>query len=318
MEEEIFETRGWESAREVELNNENKEIYEAEVTLRLPVAVESIKPRTMRVLDEADKNLLFKTLRKLGARWAGETQSSDYDIQVLPETPRHQDYDPEHPHEHNDFDTYFGDQTPDETTLDPPSDVDVNPVQEAPDKDAKKDAQQGEEADVNPQDTTNTCDCGYYTEDADDMIKHQKECPECKKSEEGGQGSGRKPVDYGLTPEQGGMREIDKMSYDPYPSIGADVGAFTEEAPEEETTKAEPELLNNVDFAPEEIESEDYNIDEIIDKSAKEAKTYAEYIGRKQRAGETAGDILNGAINTPVVVETVEERIYNRKLKWIP
>ncbi len=315
MEEEILEDRGWEDTKEAEKNDDNKEIYEAEVTLRLPVAVESIKPRTMRILDEADKNLLFRTLRKLGARWAGEIQSDDYDIQVLPEVPIHQDYDPEHPHEHNDFDTYFGDETPDETTLDPPSDVDVNPVQEAPDKDEKRDAQQGAEADELPQDTTNTCpECGYYTQDTDDLIKHKAGHDAEKEAEEGGQGSGRKPVDYGLTPEQGGMREIDKQDYNPYPSIGADVGAFTEEAPDEETNKVEPEILKNVDFAPEEIESEDYNIDEIINKGAEEAKLYSQYVGRKQKAGEAVGDILEGAINTPVAYEAVEEKIYNRKL----
>lgn len=321
MEEEILEDRGWEDTKEADKDNDNREIYEAEVTLRLPIAVENIKPRTMRVLDEADKNLLFRTLRKLGARWSGETQSDDYDIQVLPEQPRHQDYNPEDPHEHNDFDTYFGDQTPDETTLDPPSDVDVNPVQEAPDKDAKKDAQQGEEADEFPQDTTNTCpECGYYTQDTDDMIKHKADHePE---AEEGGSGSG--PQEGGtpaLLPEQSAMKNINP-EYDPFKATPKSqllqtdpyVTRTTEEAPEE-TTKTEPELLQNVDFAPEEIESEDYNIDEIIDKGAKEAKTYAEYTGRKQRAGETAGDILEGAINTPVAVETVEEKIYNRKLE---
>lgn len=105
LEEEILNKYGWESTKDVEKSPTNRQLYATEIAQK--VTASELHPRTLRILDSVDRPLLFKTLIKLGAL---ETQPEEYDKQVKEENPIHQDYDPEHPHEHNDFDTYFGDK----------------------------------------------------------------------------------------------------------------------------------------------------------------------------------------------------------------
>lgn len=186
LESEILNKYGWESTKDVEKSQANRDIYASEIAQK--VFAGELHPRTLRILDSVNKPLLFKTLLKLGAV---ETQPEEYKEQVKEETPKHPDYDPEHPHEHNDFDTYFGDK------------------------------------------------------------------------------------------------------------------------PKEEVV---PDLLKEVDISMVEVEAEDYNIDEKEDKKAGEARTLSSYIGSKTKGGESLADIMEGALDVPVVTETVDEVIYNRKL----
>lgn len=109
LESEILNKYGWESTKDVEKSQTNRDIYASEIAKK--VFAGELHPRTLRILDSVNKPLLFKTLLKLGAR---ETQPEEWDEQVRKEEPKHPDYDPEHPHEHNDFDKYFGDKVAEE------------------------------------------------------------------------------------------------------------------------------------------------------------------------------------------------------------
>jgi len=109
LESEILDKYGWESTKDVEKDPANREIYTSEVAQK--VTANELHPRTLRILDHVNKPLLFKTLLRLGAV---ETQPEEWKEQVIDEKPIHQDYDPEHPHEHNDFDTYFSDKVAEE------------------------------------------------------------------------------------------------------------------------------------------------------------------------------------------------------------
>ena len=235
VEEEILNKYGWESTKDVEKSQTNRDIYANEVAQK--VTASELHPRTLRILDSVNRPLLFKTLLKLGA---GETQPDEYDEQVKEEKPIHQHYDPEHPHEHNDFDTYFGDKVAEE--------------------------------DISEEEHT-----GKHTEMADAI---QRENPEYSRDR---------------------AMKIANAQINKY-------------GLESHSNKKVPDLLNEVDMSVIEVEAQEYNIDEKDNIKASEARTLSSYIGNKTKGGESLADIMEGALDVPVVTETVDEVIYNRKL----
>jgi len=236
VEEDILQKYGWESIKEVEKSPTNREIYASEVAQR--IKANELHPRTLKILDSVNRPLLFKTLIRLGAF---ETQPEEYDEQVRKEEPIHQDYNPRHPHEHNDFDTYFGDKIAEE--------------------------------EISEEEHT-----GKHTEMADAI---QRENPEYSR-------------DRAMKIANAQIHKYNLESYS-----GESIA---------------PDLLKDVDTSVMELEAQEYNIDEKVNIQANEAKTLSSYIGSKTYGGESVTDILEGAIDVPVVTETVEETIYNRKL----
>ncbi len=87
-----------------------------------------------------------------------------------------------------------------------------------------------------------------------------------------------------------------------------------EDQEERTTVTAEPDLLQNVNTDALQVESEEYDPDEEYDQKAKEARILQQYTGYKPKAGEALGDIMDGAIDTPLEQFTVNETIYDRKL----
>ena len=140
LEEKILNKYGWESTKEVEKDEASRQVFATEVAK--VVRVESLHPRTIKIIDSVNKPFLVNTLTSLGAKWAKEdhspsdmTDPSDTPIGDIPyrgdvhdgastqdvdpfsqfeEPVLHQDYNPEHPHEHNAFDQNFGDKVAEE------------------------------------------------------------------------------------------------------------------------------------------------------------------------------------------------------------
>jgi len=171
VEEEILNKYGWESTKDVEKSQANREIYATEVAQK--VTASELHPRTLKILDSVNKPLLFKTLIRLGAV---ETQPEEWDEQVIKEEPMHQDYDPQHPHEHNDFDKYFGDKVAEE---DDKSDLEKI-FDKAPMLNDEEDHIKEEHAplaDMILQESDGrTCqDCGFHSNDETQMNSHKQE-----------------------------------------------------------------------------------------------------------------------------------------------
>ena len=148
LEEKILDKYGWESTKDIEKNKTNREVFANEVAK--VVRVESLHPRTIKIIDSVNKPFLVNTLTSLGAKWAKESADDTHPEQTAPsdatdpsDTPigdipyrgdvhsgsstqdvdpfsqfeepvLHQDYDPEDTHEHNAFDQNFGDKVAEE------------------------------------------------------------------------------------------------------------------------------------------------------------------------------------------------------------
>jgi len=115
LEGKILDKYGWESTKEIEKNKTNREVFASEV--EKVVRVESLHPRTIKIIDSVNKPFLVNTLQSLGVKWAKEADAKDrgdIDPFIEEEPVLNPDYDPEHPHEHNVFDLNFGDKVAEE------------------------------------------------------------------------------------------------------------------------------------------------------------------------------------------------------------
>ncbi len=111
LEEKILDKFGWESTKEIEKSTASRDVFYRAIANE--VNVSNLHPRTIKILDSVNKPFLVNTLSKL----AQETDAEDRGDKApfIEEEPViHQDYDPEHPHEHNTFDLNFGDKVAEE------------------------------------------------------------------------------------------------------------------------------------------------------------------------------------------------------------
>ncbi len=113
LEEKILDKYGWESTKDVEKDEASRQVFATEV--EKVVTIENLHPRTIKILDSVHRPFLVNTLSKL-ARETERTNDTGGDIDPFPleEPVIHQDYDPEHPHEHNAFDQNFGEKVAEE------------------------------------------------------------------------------------------------------------------------------------------------------------------------------------------------------------
>jgi len=111
LEEKILDKFGWESTKDIEKSPESRDVFARAIANE--VNVTNLHPRTIKILDSVNRPFLVNTLSKL----AQETDAEDRGDKApfIEEEPViHQDYDPEHPHEHNTFDLNFGDKVAEE------------------------------------------------------------------------------------------------------------------------------------------------------------------------------------------------------------
>ncbi len=314
LEEKILKKYGWESTKEIEKSTASREVFSTAVAKEVNVG--KLHPRTIKILDSVNKPFLVNTLSKLAQEadvdYRGDvhdegTKQDDAPFSNQGEPVIHQDYDPEHPHEHNAFDLNFGDKVAeeddtsnfdakienDQVIQDLPSDkrsfdvqADYEPSEEPiggniendqktiglPTNKRSFDVENGEEE---PDKTCATC--GFYSADEQELHSHVQ----------------------------------DHES----PTTNA-VEDFPFEDEEEQTTvTAEPDLLQNVNTDVLQVEAEtDYDPNEKFDDKAEEARILQQYTGYKPKAGEAVGDILDGAIDNPVEQQSVDDTIYDRKL----
>lgn len=110
LEEKILDKYGWESTKDVEKDYASRQVFAGEIAKE--VNVSNLHPRTIKILDSVHRPFLVNTLSKLAQE--AEPAPQD-DAPFSTEEPvLHQDYDPEHPHEHNAFDLNFGDKVAEE------------------------------------------------------------------------------------------------------------------------------------------------------------------------------------------------------------
>ncbi len=280
LEEKILDKYGWESTKDVEKDEASRQVFATEVSK--VVTIENLHPRTIKILDSVHRPFLVNTLSKL-ARETDRTNDTGGDIDPFPleEPVIHQDYDPEHPHEHNAFDTNFGDKVAEEDDTGAYDDMkykkstldQAEPTEEHPT--FGFDYQKGQEQEEGDK----TCPtCGFYSADEQELHSHTQD------------------------------HELDDLT------TGEEDFPF-ENQEEETTVTAEPDLLQNVNTDVLQVESEtDYDPEEKYDIKAQEAKTLQQYTGYKTKGGESLGDILDGAIDVPEERQTAEETIYDRKL----
>jgi hypothetical protein len=277
LEDKILNKYGWESTKDIERSTASRDVFATAVAKEVNVA--NLHPRTIKVLDSVNKPFLVNTLSKLAQE--AEIEDIDYrgdvdeegatqddaPFSLQGEPTIHQDYDPEHPHEHNAFDQNFGDKVAEETEDEELEKLAYSEEQDEEPKEEKEEAQ--EEGD-------RTCpECGFYSNDETELHNHKQDHTGKTDAEE----------DF------------------PF-----------EEQEDATTVTAEPDLLDNVNTDVLQVETEDYNSDEETDVKSEEAKILQQYTGYQAKAGEALGDILDGAIDTPLERQTVEETIYDRKL----
>ena len=289
LEEKILNKYGWESSKDIEKNPTNRDVFSRAIANE--VNVNNLHPRTIRILDSVHRPFLVNTLYKI----AQEQEDRGDKAPFLQEEPvLHQDYEPEHPHEHNAFDQNFGDKVAEEEdtgafddmkdkkdTLDKAEPMEEHPTfgfdyQKGQEQEEEYPIKEWQKTEENQEDVTKTCPtCGFYSADEQELHSHVQ--------------------DHTNEPQ----------AQEDFPF---------EDQEERTTVTAEPDLLQNVNTDVLEIEGETYDSEEEVDQKAEEAKIYQQYTGYKPKAGEALGDIMEGAIDVPEERETAEETIYNRKL----
>ena len=360
LEDKILNKYGWESTKEIEKSLASRQVFATEVANE--VNVSRLHPRTIKILDSVNKPFLVNTLSKLAQEQEGYhspsdvTDPSDTPIENIPyrgdvhdgsstqdvdpfsqqgEPVLHQDYDPEHPHEHNAFDQNFGDKVAEEDTSDYEVDVPEylktgEPVQEIPeDKRAEEDDLPEARAQMKG-DLDTLKGFGDYKGDAhpDEGLSWQKggegdiEDYEDSQQDEDRIADDEQRKKYGeadKTCPTCGFYSADEQELHSHVQDHKDNPEAQEDFPFEEndertTVTAEPDLLQNVNTDALQVESEEYNPDEEYDQKAEEARILQAYTGYKTKAGEALDDIMDGAIDTPLEQLTVDETIYDRKL----
>ena len=347
LEEKILNKYGWESTKDIEKSPESRDVFARAIANE--VNINNLHPRTIRILDSVHRPFLVNTLSKL----AQETDAEDRGDKApfIEEEPvLHQDYDPEHPHEHNTFDTNFGDKVAEEeddsykdmlskkNTLAGLGDY---KLEEHPDEGLAY--QKGQEEDNGQKEVEDFVDTSVA-----DIFKEMPEQPQAEEDGEGG--FWQDPTNYEVDvdeytktgepvaklPTDKRANEEEKDVHGTCPTCGfysadeeelhshvqdhTDSKQAQEDFPfedqEEQTTvTAEPDLLQNVNTDVLQVEAEDYDPDEEYDDKAEEARILREYTGYQPKAGEALGDILEGAIDTPVEQQSVDDTIYDRKLE---
>ncbi len=181
----------------------------------------------------------------------------------------------------------------------------------------------------------NTCSvCGYFDTDVDAVDKHKAEhfnvTEACKITE------GRYEVtvknsdsDPGETIELTADSEEDAIAkaqrtYGFTGLFSSQVDSAKKlkesfEHPDELVGDDAPQLIKDgKDFGEEPVADEEYDIDEKEDQKADEKRIINSYFGNpKNKAGESLNlndGLLDGAIDTPYAVESVDDTIYNSKL----
>ncbi len=308
LEGEILEKYGWESTKEIEKNKVNREVFASEVAK--VVNVENLHPRTIKIIDSVNKPFLVNTLQSLGANWAKEADGEDRgDIApfIEEEPVLHQDYDPEHPHEHNAFDQNFGDKVAEEQEEETVSDI-------VADNTGKDDEERGEDSPDYSEEGDFWQDKTNYEVDVDELQKTGEpvaKLPTDKRADEQEEGDRTCPTcGYYSADEQ----ELHSHVQDHKDEPEAQEDFPFEDQEERTTVTAEPDLLQNVNTDALQVESEEYNPDEEYDQKAEEARILQQYTGYKPKAGEALDNIMDGAIDTPLEQLTVNETIYDRKL----
>jgi len=318
LEEKILNKYGWESTKEIEKSLASRQLFATEVANE--VNVNRLHPRTIKILDSVNRPFLVNTLSKIASEADGEDRG-DIAPFIEEEPVLHQDYDPEHPHEHNTFDKNFGDKVAEEDTSDYEVDVPEylktgEPVQEIPeDKRAEEDEYKGFEpenelSDARSQmkgDIDTLKGFGDYKGDA-----HPDEGLSWQKGGEQEEGDRTCPTCGFYSADE---QELHSHVQDHKDNPEAQEDFPFEETDEETTVTAEPDLLQNTNIDAVQVESEEYNPDEEYDQKGKEARILQQYTGYKPKAGEALSDIMDGAIDTPLEQLTVNETIYDRKLE---
>lgn len=376
LEEKILNKYGWESTKEIEKSLASRQLFATEVANE--VNVNRLHPRTIKILDSVNRPFLVNTLSKIASEASAEDRG---DIAPFPEEDPvlHQDYDPEHPHEHNTFDTNFGDKVAEEDTSDYEVDVPEylktgEPVQKVP-EDKRADEQEEEGWGPNwgsPEETEKDLyDLTHPEGDKDEAeeeeykgFEPENELSDARTQMKGdidtlkgfGDYKGDAHPDEGLSWQKGGEGDIEdyedsqqdedriadddsRKKYGEAERTCKECGFYSadeqelhshvqdhkdnpeaqedfpfEDQEERTTVTAEPDLLQNVNTDALQVESEEYDPDEKYDQKGKEARILQQYTGYKPKAGEALGDIMDGAIDTPLEQLTVNETIYDRKL----
>ncbi len=179
--------------------------------------------------------------------------------------------------------------------------------------------------------TESTCPvCGYFDTDVDAVDKHNKEhfkvTENCKMVE------GRYEVtvknsdsDPGETIELTADSEEDAIAkaqrtYGFTGLFSSQVDSAKKikesfEHPDELVGDDAPQLIKDgKDFGEEPVADEEYDINEEEDKKAEEKRTISSYFGNPKNKGGESLNLLDGAIDTPYAVESVDDTIYNSKL----
>ena len=337
LEEKILDKYGWESTKDVEKDSASRQVFAGEIGKQ--VNVSNLHPRTIKILDSVNKPFLVNTLSKL----AQETDAEDRGDKApfIEEEPvLHQDYDPEHPHEHNTFDKNFGDKVAEEdddsykdmlAKKDTLAGLGDYKLEEHPDEGLAY--QKGQEEDNGQKEVEDFVDTSVAdifkempetpAEEQDDTSNFEadiendqviQKLPEDKRSfdVENGEGDKTCPTCGFYSADE---EELHSHTQDHTDSLQSEEDFPFEDQEEQTTVTAEPDLLQNVNTDVLQVEAEDYNPDEEYDKKAEEARILQQYTGYKPKAGEAVGDILDGAIDTPVEQQSVDDTIYDRKLE---
>jgi len=382
LEDKILRKFGWESTKDAEKNQASREVFANEVAK--VVITEKLHPRTIKILDSINKPFLVNTLQSLGAKWAREQEEPERgDIAPFKKDERviHQDYDPEHPHEHNDFDQNFGNKVAEEEIepeewnqagvperkelldthndfvpeekLDEPYD-ELHPKTTASfDKPAEEQGYDDEEEIITSgggeDSAIREIEDNYQR--AHSQMKAQKDDPFQEYGYQKGQEEEKSelekiidsapilndndekieedhvPIQDIILQESDGRtcptcgyhnadeQEMHSHIQDHVNEPEAQEDFPFEEQEEQTTINAEPDLLQNVDISPVEIEGEQYDPEEKYNQKAEEALNIFNYTGAKRKGGESIQNILEGAIDVPVERESINETIYNRKLE---
>jgi len=342
LEEKILDKFGWESTKDIEKSTASRDVFARAIANEVNVA--NLHPRTIKILDSVNRPFLVNTLSKL----AQETDAEDRGDKApfIEEEPViHQDYDPEHPHEHNTFDQNFGDKVAEEdddsykdmlAKKDTLAGLGDYKLEEHPDEGLAY--QKGQEEDNGQKEVEDFVDTSIAdifkempekpAEEQDDTNKYEVDVDEYIKT---GEPTQKLPDDkrsfdvendekeiHGTCPTCGfysaDEEELHSHVQD-HISKPAEEDFPFEDKEEQTTVTAEPDLLQNVNTDVLQVEAEDYNPDEEYDQKAEEARILQQYTGYKPKAGEALGDIMDGAIDVPEERETAEETIYNRKLE---
>lgn len=313
LEEKILDKYGWGSTKDIEKSPESRDVFARAVANE--VNVNNLHPRTIRILDSINKPFLVNTLNKI----AQETQPEEYDDQVKNEPVLHQDYNPEHPHEHNAFDTYFGDKVAEEED---------NGQKEVEDFVNTSVDDIFKEMPEQPQAEEDTSD---YEVDVDEYIKTgepTQKLPDDKRSFD--VENDDEKVEYEWQKGNEDIPDVERTcpTCGFYSADEEELHSHIQDHPEDAqedfpfeqkdditTVTAEPDLLQNVNTDVLQVEAEDYDPDEKYDDKAEEARILREYTGYKPKAGEALGDIMDGALDVPEERESIDDTIYNRKLE---